>query len=133
MTRPDEVLSPKAADELEKMSVPTEEFKEVCRLLSLLQEYKGKRYGTAWCKRGEVISIFSNLARKWDRLEKMVNDLIAGIPFPDEKSEETVAETVADLATYCVLWMTWIQQNRAGEFGAWVDRIQKMVGVEHES
>lgn len=104
------------------------QFTEVCDLLQTLQLFKGARYGNAYCKRGEVFSIFPNIARKWDRLEKMMTDYIEGKALPSPEAEETIAETVADLATYSILWMDWIRKNRPKEYEAWQNRIKTMTG-----
>ncbi len=106
-------------------------FEQVCALLHTLQHFKGKRYGDAYCKRGEIFSIFPNIARKWDRLEKMMTDYTEGKPIPHPEAEETIAETVADLATYSILWMDWIRKNRPAEYDAWQKRIEKMTGEQN--
>lgn len=101
-----------------------EAFQEVVGLLDRMQRYKGKRYGSSWCKHGEAISIFGNVSRKFDRIENIVVDAVnndAPIPAPD--SEESLAETIGDLATYCVLWLVWVRQNRPDEFNSWRKRI----------
>jgi len=42
--------------------------REVTKLLERLHRHKDAAYGDAWRKRGEVIAIFANMARKYDRL-----------------------------------------------------------------
>jgi hypothetical protein len=103
-------------------------FREVIDLMFDLQSYKARHYGSSWCKHGEAISIFGNISRKYDRLEQIIkNNAINGLPLPSPLSEESVAETAADLAVYSILWMTWIKVNRPIEFNAWKERIAKLL------
>ena len=103
-------------------------FQEVQELLYKLQSYKSKTYGSSWCKHGEAISVFGNTSRKYDRIESIIKNFIEGKPLPSPESEESLAETVADLGVYCVLWMTWIKMNRPAEYESWVNRIKRALG-----
>ena len=66
-----------------------------------LHREKDAGYGPAWKKRGEVISILANVARKIDRLEHVTKQ---GIETPDE----TLFETVIDLFVYCIKFQTFL-------------------------
>ncbi len=102
------------------------DFREVIEAIFQLQSFKGRRYGNSWCKHGEAISIFGNTSRKYDRIENMMKDFVEQKkPLPKPDSEESVAETVADLATYSILWMTWIKRNRPAEYESWITKIRK--------
>jgi hypothetical protein len=83
----------------------------VLDLLERLHRHKDAAYGDAWRKRGEVIAIFANMARKYDRL------LIA---FDEEHPAvtEPLGDTVADLCVYAAKYLTWI----ADEHPAALDR-----------
>jgi hypothetical protein len=103
------------------------DFEEVTKAMQKLQKYKGRRYGDSWKKHGEAISIFGNTSRKYDRIENIMHDIAQGtgeLPAPD--SEESVAETVADLAVYCILWLTWIKYARFEEYSSWIKKIQML-------
>lgn len=111
-------------DRQKRMEKQTVAFHRVTRALEILQEYKGQLYGDAWCKHGEVISIFGNTSRKYDRIENMVYDKINhNKPFPDPVSDESMAETVGDLAVYSILWLTKIAELRPEEFESWLNKI----------
>lgn len=102
------------------------DFREVCEFMGLLQDYKGKRYGSAWCKNGEAMSILPNLERKCDRAAQILKDFVLNQkPIPAFDSEESLAETVGDLAVYGILWMTWIKKNRPEEYQHWCERIMR--------
>lgn len=80
------------------------ETKEVRRLLDRLHRPKDKAYGDAWRKRGEVLSIFSNIARKYDRLCIALTE--------DAPSRaENLTDTVADLAVYSAKYLTWLAEK----------------------
>lgn len=107
-----------------------EKFKEVCDLLNALQKFKGRRYGESWCKHGEAVSIFGNIARKYDRIEKIIVDKVQNnTPLPEPESEESLAETVGDLVAYGILWMSWISVNRPREYKVWKERIGMAVSL----
>jgi hypothetical protein len=85
--------------------------RELLTLLERLHRHKDAAYGDAWRKRGEVIAIFSNMARKYDRL------LVAF----DEKrpaATEPLADTVADLCVYAAKYLTWIADEHPRDLGA---------------
>lgn len=109
------------------------DFKEICEMLCELQSYKSKRYGSSWCKHGEAISIFGNTARKYDRIENIMKDFAQKqVPLPNPESEESVIETVADLAVYCILWSTWIKVNRPKEYYSWIERIRNAIRSQYD-
>src|SRR3954467_15877031 len=74
---------------------------EVLNLLARLHRHKDAAYGDAWRKRGEVIAIFANMARKYDRLV---------VAFAEDRpaATEPLGDTVADLLVYTAKYLTWI-------------------------
>lgn len=80
----------------------------ILRLLERLHRHKDAAYGDAWRKRGEVIAIFANMARKYDRL------LVA---FAERRAAATepLADTVADLCVYAGKYLTWIAEEHPAE------------------
>lgn len=84
---------------------------EILELLERLHRHKDAAYGNAWRKRGEVIAIFANMARKYDRL------LVA---FAERRpaATEPLADTVADLCVYAGKYLTWIAEQHPGELDA---------------
>jgi hypothetical protein len=81
---------------------------ELTVLLERLHRHKDAAYGDAWRKRGEVIAIFANLARKYDRL------LVA---FDEQRPAATdpLGDTVADLCVYAAKYLTWIAELHPAE------------------
>jgi O-methyltransferase len=88
-----------------------EQRREILQLLERLHRNKDAAYGDAWRKRGEVIAIFANMARKYDRL------LIA---FEEDRpaSTEALGDTVGDLCVYTAKYLTWIAEQHAAPFAA---------------
>lgn len=74
---------------------------EIASVMTRLHEIKDSRYRDAWRKRGELIGIFCNIARKYDRLVVARNEAD-----PDEA--EPRADTAADLCIYSVKYVTWL-------------------------
>jgi len=70
---------------------------KLCRL----HREKDVAYRDAWKKRGEVISILANVARKVDRLEYVLD----GAP---ASHDEAALDTAVDLLVYCVKYQTYL-------------------------
>lgn len=66
-----------------------------------LHAAKNAAYRDAWKKRGEVIGVMANLARKVDRLEYVSVDAIA-------TADESMADTAIDLLVYSVKYLTFL-------------------------
>ena len=102
-----------------------EQRKDVLRLLERLHRQKDAAYGNAWRKRGEVIAIFANMARKYDRLV---------IAFAERQpaATEALADTAGDLCNYTGKYLTWIAEQHPDEFAAAVIGIDpRMVSPAH--
>lgn len=84
---------------------------EILEVLERLHRHKDAAYGDAWRKRGEVIAIFANMARKYDRLT---------VAFDEQRpaATEPLADTVADLCVYAGKYLTWIAEQHPAEFDA---------------
>lgn len=106
---------------------------EIVTYLLSIQYDKEGGYGSSWKGRGEYRGIMSNIDRKFDRLDKIVNDEIAGTrpKLPDspvltteeqEQVGESKIDAVADLAVYCLLYLTWLREHKPGAFKLWVDK-----------
>jgi hypothetical protein len=80
-----------------------------------LQYKKEGAYGRSWCKRGELDTFF-NTARKFDRIENM---MLKGAK--DEVGEGKV-DTVGDMASYGLLWLTYILREHPESFVDWVQK-----------
>jgi hypothetical protein len=77
---------------------------EIVTELTALHEFKDSKYQDAWRKRGELIGIFANVARKYDRLE------IAQSEFNPDQAEPR-ADTAADLCVYSIKYITWLIEH----------------------
>jgi hypothetical protein len=80
-------------------------------LLSQLHGHKNAGYGNAWRKRGELLSIFTNLARKYDRL-------VVALDQGKGSSDERILDTAGDLCVYAAKYLTWLAEQHPKEFEA---------------
>lgn len=80
----------------ERKAAQVVDFGVVCRALKTLEYKKTLRYGQSWRKHGEVLSIFANISRKWDRLDTMRHSGVTGT------ADESLIDTWGDLAVYCL-------------------------------
>jgi hypothetical protein len=81
----------------------SEEFRGVVRLL---HRTKDAAYRDAWKKRGEVMSIMANIARKVDRLEYAAD----GAPVAQD---ESLLDTAVDLLVYSLKYQTYLADQHA--------------------
>lgn len=108
----------------------------VVTLLMAIQYDKEGFYGSSWKGKGEYRGIMGNIDRKYDRLDKMTEDELAGKlerleelekglengEIFDNRIGESKVDAVADLANYCLLYLGYIQQNFPNIFNIWVKR-----------
>jgi thymidylate synthase len=80
-------------------------------LLSRLHAHKNAGYGDAWRKRGELLSIFTNLARKYDRL-------VVSLDQGTRSADERILDTTGDLCVYAGKYLTWLAQRAPDAFDA---------------
>lgn len=89
---------------------PPEDLRQrAIELLIALHSHKTVGYGDAWRARGELLSIFTNLARKYDRL---VIALDEGVRSDDER----VVDTAGDLCVYGGKYLTWLAEQHPAAF-----------------
>ena len=80
--------------------------------LLLLQNRKEKFYGESWRKYGDIGAFF-NTARKWDRIETIMNDAMKNgtdklFNGSNDLSTETILDTIIDLGLYSLMWASYI-------------------------
>jgi radical SAM protein with 4Fe4S-binding SPASM domain len=81
---------------------------DITSTMIILHEKKTKSYGDAWKKRGEIISILPNIARKIDRLEKVVS--------LDKISDgENLLDTLVDLCVYCTKYLVFLSTDAGND------------------
>jgi thymidylate synthase len=79
--------------------------------LSALHAHKNRGYGNAWRKRGELLAIFTNLARKYDRL-------IIALDQGTDSTDERLIDTAGDLCVYAAKYLTWLAERAPEAFNA---------------
>lgn len=102
-------------------------FRQVCGHLQHIHETKSATYGDSWKKRGELASVFGNVARKFDRISNIASDPEAWAKAISGATNEMVEETVLDLAVYSVLWCTFLMEERPENFHR---ALEKALGEE---
>jgi thymidylate synthase len=80
-------------------------------LLGRLHAHKNAGYGDAWRKRGELLSIFTNLARKYDRL-------VVALDGEVNAADERILDTAGDLCNYAAKYLTWLAERSPEDFNA---------------
>src|SRR5262249_52427146 len=82
-------------------------FREVAAVIKTLHRKKDQAYGNAWKKRGEIIGILSNIARKVDRLEQYVTRR-------SELADESILDTAVDLLAYSTKYILFLLEAENG-------------------
>ncbi len=83
---------------------------DIFRLLSVLHDKKTIIYKDSWKKHCEVVSIFANISRKYDRIESIIEGgAIATL-------DETLIDTIGDLAVYSIKYLTYLAEFYTKEF-----------------
>jgi len=77
--------------------------------LSTLHTHKNRGYGDAWRKRGELLAIFTNLARKYDRL-------VVAFDEGTDSTDERLLDTSGDLCVYAAKYSTWLTEQAPETF-----------------
>jgi hypothetical protein len=95
--------------------------------LARLHDHKTVGYGNAWRKRGELLSIFTNLARKYDRLVVALDEGVTS-------GDEALLDTAADLCVYAAKYLTWLAETHSDDFnrassGALAERCSDAAGT----
>lgn len=106
------------------------ERKRIELMLSIVERIhhmKSETYGQSWKKRGWSVSIFSNISRKFDRLEKIFSNSLSIIKYVegvniDNNSEEFIFDTFLDLGVYCLLACTEIMDKHPELFKNWLEK-----------
>ena len=76
----------------------------IAAAIKSLHARKNAAYGTAWKKRGEVMGILGNVARKVDRIEQF---MATGA----EMGDESIADTAADLFVYLLKYQLFLTEQ----------------------
>ena len=96
---------------------PTVMMKQMLELM-ILSISKGVSYGSSYKSKGEVLSIFPNLMRKYERVEKSIMDQVdKGVKNPSPRIDGT-----ADLAVYCLLYLQFLEKEYPLEYMSWFNK-----------
>lgn len=95
---------------------PDDLARRAIELLIALHSHKTVGYGNAWRRRGELLSIFTNIARKYDRLVVALDEHLAS---PDER----LVDTAGDLCVYAGKYLTWLAEQHPEAFDAGSDDV----------
>lgn len=115
----------KYLDSQKELSIDNINMMRFIPYLLRLQNQKSLIYGRSYCRHGDL-SIFLNTERKWDRISNIMDNAIkSGMDtlYSDESATptETFVDTVVDLASYGMLWASYIMENHTKEFQEFVE------------
>lgn len=115
------MINPNSYDyDLEK-----ETFEILTEIAKNIRSNKAKTYKDSWRKHGWMLSVFPNIARKYDRLLAIFLDLKTFIRIFEEQKinpgEEGVIDTFVDLGNYCFLAASRMMVTHPVQFDAWLN------------
>lgn len=105
---------PRFRDLLRNPPKPSAFIEEVIRL----HNEKDAAYGSSWKRRGEMLGIMANIARKVDRLGN------------GETADETSADTATDLLVYLAKYAAWLQDESSSDTTATANDVLRKVDLE---
>lgn len=85
-------------------------FSDIIEHLKELHRKKTLIYKDSWKKHGEILSVFSNISRKYDRIESIYKNNFT------ETFDESLFDTIADLAIYSIKYFTLIAELYPNDF-----------------
>lgn len=107
----------------------------VVEILLAIQYGKECDYGSSWKGKGEYRGIMSNIDRKYDRLDEMTKREIEGRALTFSAIEDRLkkgtttdvpgegkVDAIADLANYCLLYLSWVKENYPLVFKNWAEK-----------
>lgn len=97
---------------------PQEPTRFIDRVIALHNE-KHAAYGDSWKRRGEILGILANIARKVDRLGGA------------ETSDETSADTATDLFVYLAKYRVWLDDPRMSDTPDAANDLMRTVASEY--
>jgi uncharacterized protein YfbU (UPF0304 family) len=99
-------------------------FEGIFEVLKELQYKKTLVYKDSWKRRGEVLGILANIARKYDRIEAIVVDGVRAT------NDETLLDTLADLAVYSAKYLTYLAEFYESIFVDFINQYPPTEDVE---
>lgn len=100
-----------------KYMKPTElvnQHKEVCGLLNKVYEQKNHDYGNSFGQTFEKLGIISAVTRITDKYNRLVS--LTTLPEAERQvQDETIADTLLDMANYCIMTYMELQTPESEE------------------
>jgi len=93
-------------------------FEKIFELLKILHYKKTLVYKDSWKKHGEVIGIFANISRKFDRIEAII------VEDARATADETLLDTLADLTVYSAKYLTYLAEHYKSMFKTFIIQYQ---------
>ena len=93
--------------------------------LSTLHYKKSLVYKDSWKKHGEVLGVFSNITRKYDRIEVMMTGEVKST------ADESLLDTVADLAVYSTKYLTYLAEHYQAIFKDFIEQYPLVEPLEN--
>lgn len=105
-------------------------FYNILGLIQNIHQWKSTAYGDSWIKRGLERGLIPNIDRKVDRLNKLFETIYS-------EGQESIggefADTLSDLAVYCLKGLTWMAEYQPEAFGIWLKQQEHQMYLFWES
>ncbi len=100
-------------------------FTAIFAQLSILHYKKSLVYKDSWKKHGEVLGVFSNITRKYDRIETVFTEGVKAT------SDESLLDTIADLAVYATKYLTYLAEHYESIFQEFIEQYLPADSIEN--
>jgi hypothetical protein len=108
-----------------------EQHKDICTALNIIYKSKNTAYGDAFGKTFDELGIISAVTRMYDKFNR-IKALVTG---EENKTDESIKDTLMDLANYCILTLIEIDKDKepvSKEDNTLLD-VQNMLGTKTKS
>jgi thymidylate synthase len=89
-------------------------FRDIVSLLAKLHYKKTLVYKDSWKKHGEVLGVFANISRKYDRIESIL------LGNSKDGLNESLVDTIADIGVYAAKYLTYLAETYPDMFSSFV-------------
>ncbi len=91
----------------------TERFRQITQDMANLYEKKNADYGNSFEQSLREFGMVAGVARIGDKFNRIKNimDVTNGVKFKPQVTEETIKDTLIDMANYCIMLKMWLDKE----------------------
>lgn len=104
---------------------PEATFAAIFAQLCILHQKKSRIYKNSWRKHGELLGVFGNMVRKYDRIETIITEQVT------PTTDESLLDTLADMAVYATKYLTYLAEEYQDIFKEFIEQYPPIEPLEN--